>query len=323
MKALASPILKLRNPCLIATILLLAPLNSLQAQKSTLVLDAVVASVDGRPITLSEVSQRLPGRRKVSLETAGADHEFQEALQSIIFEYLLEEESQTRRVGVSDDEIASYIQEVAKRNNLSVEQFAEALKTQGGDLESYRQRLRLEILRSKLVSNFAQNQAIVSEDEITEYLNSHPKLMREEPTLTISQIFIAKSSRSMEEAQARVAEVMKKLGENFIFADLAKEYSDAPEAAQGGVLGNFTAADLNAELSAQVKDLQPEQYTQPIETAQGYRIVRLDRLIDPEKSKDAARAEVRKQLQQQKFQEKAYTYLTTEMQKNHAVERKL
>jgi hypothetical protein len=88
--------LRLLSPFGFAT-LLVASLNSTAAAEippssaTEIVIDAVVATVDDKPITLTDLSARLTPRRKLSFQQAAQDQEAQQALDAMILEKLIEE----------------------------------------------------------------------------------------------------------------------------------------------------------------------------------------------------------------------------------------
>ena len=119
------------------------------------VINSVVASVDGEPITLYDLRGRLRPPRDISLQEAAADAEARRVLDDMILDRLVEAEAAARRVSVSDGEANALVKEVAGRNDLSVEQFAEALKGEGSSLDGFRRKVRGELLRQKLAASSA------------------------------------------------------------------------------------------------------------------------------------------------------------------------
>lgn len=60
------------------------------------------------------------------------------------------------------------------------------------------------------------------------------------------------------------------------FAQLAKEYSDCPSAAQGGLMGQISSGDVVPEFEAILRQLEVGEISAPTQTRYGYHLVRLD-----------------------------------------------
>ncbi|MBX7143484.1 MAG: SurA N-terminal domain-containing protein, partial [Oligoflexia bacterium] len=125
---------------LFALVPLLAP--SAWANPSATVVNAVVASVDGKPITLRDVTRRLANPRDLSLNDASKDPEARAILDALIMELVLSSEAEAKKISVGDDDVERYVEEVARRNNLSKDGFEKALLQQKRSLDDYRQFVR-------------------------------------------------------------------------------------------------------------------------------------------------------------------------------------
>ena len=109
-----------------------------RALSEPIFLDAIVASIDDKPIALSDVTNRMKPPTKLSVKEASENPDFQRALDAIILEQLVELEAGQRRLTVSDEEITEYLNEIAKRNSLTREEFLTALKRENHSEEEYR-----------------------------------------------------------------------------------------------------------------------------------------------------------------------------------------
>lgn len=79
------------------------------------------------------------------------------------------------------------------------------------------------------------------------------------------------------DAQARAQAVREQLENNpKRFAQLAKEHSDCPSAAQGGLMGQLASGDVVPEFEAILRQLDEGEISGPMETRYGVHIVRLD-----------------------------------------------
>jgi peptidyl-prolyl cis-trans isomerase SurA len=299
-----------------------------------IVIDAVVATVDDKPITLTDLSARLTPRRKLTFQQAAQDQEAQQALDAMILEKLIEEEANSRRFSASDTEVEEYVSEVAARNKLSRTEFEKALATEGKDFASYKIQVKLDILKTKLASSMTRGGVSVSDTEIDAYIADHPNFSQAGISLRLSQILVSSTGRSQDEITARLALIDAELASGKSFGEVAKQYSDSPDAADGGSLGLIAEKDLSSEIFDAVFSLKERTYSKPIATAAGRQLFFLEQRIgrkdgdseediDEDEVKGALQAEVRKLLQQQKTQERLSSFFVTDLYKNHSVDKKL
>ncbi|HEY6737143.1 MAG TPA: peptidylprolyl isomerase [Candidatus Saccharimonadia bacterium] len=76
-------------------------------------------------------------------------------------------------------------------------------------------------------------------------------------------------------AKAKAEDVLKKIKDGGDFAALAKQYSQASDAANGGDLGFFTKGQLPDNVQAAAEALQPDQVSDVIKTQYGYEILKV------------------------------------------------
>ncbi|TSE24579.1 peptidylprolyl isomerase [Tepidimonas aquatica] len=209
-------------------------------------LDHIVALVGGQPITASEVRARL-ARIEVPADAPSSARASlaREVLERLIDERALLQVAQEQGVRVSDAEVDAAEAEVARRNGLSVEQLHQRLPSAGLTLASFRANLRDELTLQRLRER-EEARARVSEGDIDAWLRE-----REHPTnpaqvaLELAQVFIPvpenASAAQQAQAQQQADDVARRARAGEDFAALARQYSRAPEATQGGRLGLRTA----------------------------------------------------------------------------------
>lgn len=295
--------------------------------KTEVMVDAVVASVDDKPITLSELNERFVPPRKLSLEEASHDPEAAKLLETLILEKLLEEEAAAKRMSVSDADVEDYINEVARRNNLPRAEFEHELVSEGGSLPAYKRQVRLDILKTKLTSNLSRGGVSVSEKEIDEYISEHPELSHAGVSFKLRQILFATAEHPLEELEMRLRSAQKELSDGSDFNEVAKRYSDGPQAQDGGLIGIVAENDLTREVADALHSLEAGQVSKPIEAGAGIQIFKVEQRFskddDDDESPQAFRDEIRKSIAQQKTQDKLSSYFVTELYKNHVVDKKL
>ncbi len=325
--------------CLLLCLLVSTP-TSFAAPKITppvqdveVVLDAVVASVDEKPITLTEVQARLATPRRLSLKDLSSDQEAQQTLETIIFERILDAEAATKKVSVDPTEVDEYINVVAARNSLSRPDFESVLQREGKTLDWYKRQVRSEILKTKLASTITKGGVSVTEQEIDEYLSTSPSFSSEGASVKIRSITVSHIGRSSEEIQAKVQAVEEALASGKSFETVAQESSDDPHKTEGGLLGVVAEKDLSGHIFDAILSLDTGKYSKPVVTEGATQFFFVEERYGSRESSDeddgddeaqqkARRDEARKTIQKRKTEEKLSSYFGVELQKNHTVDKK-
>lgn len=101
---------------------------------------------------------------------------------------------------------------------------------------------------------------------------------RTEELVTLRQVLLRVEigEEEREAARLRAEEAARKARDGQDFAALAREYSDDPASReQGGVLGSFEAARLNATFSRAIGPLEPGEVSDPVQGAAGFFVLKL------------------------------------------------
>ena len=99
------------------------------------VVDRIVATIDGEPITAHEVKRYGEEHGNPAVSDA-------QLLDALITERLLEQEVKQQGIVVRKEDIEAYVQAVKQRNHLDDDTFERALAAQGMTLEGYRTRIK-------------------------------------------------------------------------------------------------------------------------------------------------------------------------------------
>lgn len=295
---------------------------------SEIVIDGVVASVDDKPITLSDLTARLSPHRKLSMEDASKDTEALKVLDQLIVEKLLEEEGKTKRLSVADSEVDDYIREVEQRNGLTPDQFNAALSKEGHTRTSYRNQVKFDILKAKLASSITRGGVSTTEHEIDEYIASHPEVKHSGATIKLRHISISKTGRTSEEVTAKVSEATSALDGGESFTSVAERLADNAGSPDGTLLGVVAQQDLSADMAQVVAPLGEGEHSKPVESENDVQIFLVERRFeeeddDSEEKEEALRQEVRQILQKQKTKDRLSSYFIEDLYKNHAVDKRL
>ncbi len=251
------------------------------AAASPRALDYIVAVVNAEPITNQDVRarmQRLAGR--VGPGTSTAD------LSSRALEGLISERAQVQLaldsgIRVDDALVDQAVADVARQNQMTVEQLRRQLATEGLGYERYRRDLRDEILISRLRDREVESRVRVSEQEVDRHLvERQSAAAKAEPTqIHLAQILVAvpESSTPEQERQLRIRaeQLRRQLMEGADFQQLARQASDAPDKVNGGQLGMRSPDRYPPLFVEAVQSLAVGQVTDPVRSGAGFHLLKV------------------------------------------------
>lgn len=240
--------------------------------------EQIIARVNDQVITNSEVTraqtQLAQEAHQNNWSIEQLNHGQANLLRDLIDQQLLI--SKGKQLGITGDtELIKRLDEIRKENHLdSLDDLEKAVEQQGISYEDFKANIRNSIITQQVVRDEVGSKMQMSEAEIRAYYNAHQDSFTHEESVHLNEILIptAENATSAElaaaDAQAKDLEAKLKAGASF--ADLAKQYSKGPTAAQGGDLGDFHRGALAKVLEDQTFDLPAGGYTAPIRTRQGY-----------------------------------------------------
>lgn len=136
-------------------------------------LGPVIATVDGRPVYLSEARARIEGLASVHgdvAKTLGANWP-QAVLQSLVDDQIIEAETEARGITVSDSEVAVALGNVEQMFP-SVTEFQKWLDSQHMDMEELERRIELQTLAARVYTAVTVDATATIED-VRGYYRSH------------------------------------------------------------------------------------------------------------------------------------------------------
>jgi peptidyl-prolyl cis-trans isomerase D len=191
--------------------------------------------------------------------------------------YVRVDPRQFNEVAVSDEEVQAYYE--AHKENYRVEAM---------------RRARYLVFRPEAY----KDQVAVSDDEVAEFYAANPDMFHREESVEASHVLIrtaeTDSVEAVEAARQRAAEVARKAREGADFAELAREYSEGPTAANGGHLGRFSRGQMVKPFADQAFSMEAGETSDPVKTEFGWHVIRVDQ-VHPEVTRplEEVREEIR------------------------------
>ncbi len=275
---------------------------------SAKLVNRIVAVVNGEIITLHDVKRQvddsIQGMDQRELQNPARELARQRRiLEAMINDKLVVQEAEKFEIEVSDAEIDNQIQQIRSENNLSQAEFVQILAEQGMEIDQYRQALREEIKKNRVLSNMVRQKVVVSEEEMMEFYKQHQNEYNQ-PKQVHLRIIVHPSRNKLEQVRQAVA------SEEMTFSQAANSVSLGPGAGQGGNLGTFMWKDLKAEWREMLSGMRSGQVT-PIFSLQGnYAMLYLQDLADKQVQPfQAVKDDIREQIYAQKLEQRYKEYM--------------
>lgn len=241
---------------------------SASAVKAEDVVDKIVAVVNGDIITLFDVDQRLqPTIARMKAQQRGAvspeivDNLRGQMLDRLINNALLHQEAERFNISISDVELENQILSVRSQAGVTEDQFIAQLATQGLTLDDYREELRNNILRQRLISVMVKRKVVVTDEEIQKFYEANKDRYSRDKRVGLSLIVLPESEDA--------GKLLQRLELGLeTFADAARRLSVGPGADNGGDIGELFWDDLAPEWRAAIEGLSVGEVSEPF-TLQG------------------------------------------------------
>lgn len=273
------------------------------------VVDRITAVVNDDIISLFELNQAMQPylERMTSLGYSPEQEEAaryklrEEVLNQLIDKKLTDQEIKRLNITVSEKEIDGTLERVKARGFSTEEDLVEALKSQGMTLEDYRLRMREQILRTKLVNMEVKSKLVITSEDVENYYQTHSDEYRFEKNYHLGHILLSIPPPAGESEKAAVKKKLQSIRNEVLagksFADLARAYSEAPTAVNGGTLGEFEFNEMNQVMQSLLKDMKAGDITEILETQPGYQVFYVEKITNAsEKTLDEASPEIHEKL---------------------------
>lgn len=285
------------------------------------VVNRILATIDGDPVTLYELRQYTQANvraRQMAADPASL-------LDALITERIIQTEVSRAGVVVRDEDVDQYIQGIKERNRINDAQLEQALTQQGMTMASYRTQVRDEIQKAQLINREIRGKVNVTPEEVERYYQAHIDEFTTSEQMHLRHILIrvpdGASPDEVNAAMARADAAYQQLKDGKEFADVARAASDDPGGKDGGDLGWVKRGEALEPIEQAAATLKPGQFSQPVRSPVGLHIV----LVEERQGAghvplDQLAAGIKEQLYNAALEERYEKWLKEELRKRHAVE---
>ncbi len=276
------------------------------------VVDKIVAIVNSDIITLVELNRETaPYRAKIAAGTYPEDQKVKmtqeiniKILNNLIDQSLVHQEAKKYRIKVSKNAVDKAVENIMQSRSMSQEDLEKALKKDGKTLTEYRKNIKNQILRSKLIHHAVKSKAVVLESDIKHYYENNQEKYSGSKKYYLRNIVLNQEDK--------IQEVSRQLNETEDFKSLAKKYSIAPNAEDGGDLGLFDIQSFPDNIKKELEKLKKGEFSHVIKTARGFQLFYIEDIVfEGRRTYDQARDEIHDLLYNKKAEKKFTTWLET------------
>jgi peptidyl-prolyl cis-trans isomerase SurA len=246
--------------------------------------DGIAAVVNEGIVLRSELTAEM-ARITRRLEAQGTKPPPESTLEPQVLERLVISRIQLQRcerlgIQVSDETLNTALANVAQRNNVTIAELPEMLAREGLNYQAYRSDMRNQIAIEQLRQRDVMSRIAVTPREVEEYLARQAGKAAFNLEYNLSQILVAVSPTATPEviaaAEKKIADIHDRARAGEEFAQLAVQYSDGQQALEGGQLGWRKGDELPTLFAEVVPGMEKGQVSDPIRSASGFHIVRLN-----------------------------------------------
>ncbi|MEH6823867.1 MAG: peptidylprolyl isomerase [Motiliproteus sp.] len=264
--------------------LLLTLLTTTQpTQAAEQFLDRVVAIVDNDIIVQTELTRRSASIRQQLLERGTQLPDpatfAQQVLDKLIIDRIQQHLASASGIEVSDDELNSTLDRIAKSNALSLTEFKQQLEAEGQNYLEVREQIRSEIQITRVQERRVNPRIHISELEINNLLVSEQGRKDAEPQLRISHIMIPLADNANTEQAAATRLLAEQLHQQLLdgadFAATALAVSKGQDALKGGDIGWRKPSELPEAAGKAVAKLAAGELTEPFRVGGGFHILKV------------------------------------------------
>lgn len=269
----------------------------------------ILAVVNDEVVTQAELDVALtPVAKELKEEFSGKELDDkieemrQEFLNQLVEDKLILQEA--RRKGITADEakINEKLKDVQMKFS-SATDFDKEIEKVGMTIAILRNRYKEQIMMAELVTREIRDKIVVTPTEVDDYYKTHLNDLKTPDSAHLRGIMIRFDETNTEAlAKQKAQDVYRFAKEGRDFADLAKQYSEGAQAAEGGDMGFIFKGQMREEFDKVIFSLNPQEVSEPIETDTGFYLFKVE-----EKKDDFTPplSEVRGEIENILFREKA------------------
>lgn len=294
------------------------------------VVDRIVAVVNEDIVSLSELTRTVqPYADKIKSLGYSLEKEQEtlfkvreDMLEQIINRKLTDQASKKYKLSVSGKEIDNAIERIKEANHYTDEDLRRALLKDNISMEEYRDKVRDNILRSKLLNIEVKSKIVITKDDVKSYYENNKDLYKGEKRYHLQNI-IKKTNYSLNTDDRKAIllimdEIYTRLKDGKPFDEVTRDYIGGSNDIMSLDLGMFKPDELSMQVVGAIKELKAGECTKVLETEIGYQIIYIHKIEEkPGKSFEEAAPEIEEILFREIVDKKFVSWINELRKKSH------
>lgn len=256
-------------------------------------MDRIIAIVNKNVITFNDLSEGVDKAllffQQNSIEPPETSIIEKKVLDELIEQKIIEGYAEDWNIKASQEDIDSLIQNILSANEITLDELKSNLKQQNSSYDKLVKSLSYEIILKKVKNREISSKLNISDYEIKKHKEKMAKIKPD--IYDLSHILVKFSS----EPTAEEKKEKRKLGEEIFnklktedFGKVAYEFSDSPDANEGGALGKLKQSELPEIFIEKINDLSAGEYSAPFESNNGIHIVKVNQIESYNEAKNSS-----------------------------------
>ena len=256
-------------------------------------MDRIIAIVNKDVITFNDLSEGVDKAllffQQNSIQPPETSIIEKKVLDELIEQKIIEGYAEDWNIKASQEDIDSLIQNILSANGITLDELKSNLKQQNSSYDKLIKSLSYEIILKKVKNREISSKLNISDYEIKKHKEKMAKIKPD--IYDLSHILVKFSS----EPTAEEKKEKRKLGEEIFnklktedFGKVAYEFSDSPDANEGGALGKLKQSELPEIFIEKINDLGAGEYSTPFESNNGIHIVKVNQIESYNETKNSS-----------------------------------
>jgi peptidyl-prolyl cis-trans isomerase SurA len=278
-------------------------------------LDKIVVIVNDNVITQSDINKALSAAQQ-QLASTNTPMPSEKELRKQVIDNLINRNIELQMVDragikISNSELNSAIEDIAKRNNVTIEQLKTTIEATGISYADYRKQIQDQMAIVRLQQGIIGSNVNVTDQEIDTFIHNNKNVRQPNAEYNLEDILIpisdTPSPADIQKAQQQAQNIVQKIKKGANFKTIAAAESKGNEAMEGGDLGWSRIGEMPTIFGDAVKNMNPGSIAGPLRAPNGFHIIKLVAVRN--NAVDLTRDQVRMLIFKHKYEEKLESWL--------------
>ena len=252
--------------------------------------NSIVAIVNDNVITLLELEEEIKAIKlqiaQQRMQLPSDDQLKKQVLERLVLTRIQMQLAEERHLDVDDESLNKAISNVARGNGMDILQFRRALEASGMSFVEYRERIRKEMIISRLQQRQVFRKINVTDQEVADFLANQELRDRSNEEYRLQHLLLvvpeAASGETIQQIKSKAEDILSQLNSGADFTKMAIANSDGQQALDGGDLGWRKLAEIPSLFADVITKMKVGDISSLVRSPSGFHIIKLAEKRDNE-----------------------------------------